>query len=440
MKNESQLLPRQFGLLTAVSLIVGQTIGVGIFLTPAGMAKTIGSPFWLAAIWLTMGLMTLCGALCYAELAARFPAAGGSYVYLREAFGELCAFLYGWMVLLVLDPGLTAALAVGMSGYFAYLVPLSPFEQRISAISAILLLAGVNIAGARTGARVLQVLIFLKIGTLLLIIVWGFGGRFGDWAHFTTFFARRGNSDPLIPALAGGFVSAFFAFAGWWEVSRVAGEIKEPEKNLPRALTLGVGLITLIYLATSAVFFYLVAPEQVTNDTTFAAQAGEILFGKLGGQIFAAAVVVSVLGTLTAYLMVSPRVYYAMANDGLFFQSIARLHPLLRTPHRAILIQTLLASVLILTGSFNDIISYFFFVVVLFVALAVVGLFRLKKRDPNFSGYRTAFFPLPPIVFLLLSALVLILIALNNPLQTVIGAAVVLLGIPIYFLFFRRKI
>ena len=426
-------LKRQFGLWTAVALIVGQVIAVGIFLTPAGMAKSVGSPFWLLIIWLVVGLMTLSGALCYAELAARFPEAGGSYVYLREAYGRVPAFLYGWMVLLVLDPGLTAIFGVGLAGYAGYLIDLSPVGKQILAISVIAIVGLINISGARIGANFLKALTVLKIGTLLFIIVYGFAGGFGDWNNFKPFFAVPSDT---FGAFAGGIVGAFFAFAGWWEVTRVAGEIENPERNLPKALVIGVAAITLIYIATSAVFFYLVPVAAVTNDETFAAQAGEALFGRTGGVVFALIVMVSVLGTLVAYLLVSPRVYYAMARDDLFFKSFGEPHPRFNTPHRATIVQIILASILILLGNFEQILSYFFFVVVAFIALAVAGLFRIHGRE--FAGYKTIFYPLTPLFFLTITTFVLLLIAMRNPVHSFLGAAVVLLGVPVYYLLFKK--
>lgn len=427
-------LKRQFGLRTAIALIVGQVIAVGIFLTPAGMAKSVGSPFWLFAIWLVMGAMTLSGALCYGELASRFPEAGGSYVYLREAFGKLFAFLYGWMVLLVLDPGLTAIFGVGIAGYANYLVPLSPSGQKILAVSVVLIVSLINILGAKIGAGLLKVLTVLKIGTLLFIIAYGFFGGFGDWNNFTPFFAVPTDA---FGAFAGGIVGAFFAFAGWWEVTRMSGEIENPKLNLPKALAFGVIAITLIYILTSAVFIYLVPVLSVTNDETFAAQAGEALFGRTGGIVFASIVIISVLGTLVAYLMVAPRVYYAMARDGLFFESFGEPHKKFNTPHRAISVQMILAFLLILSGTFEEILSYFFFIVVAFIALTVAGLFRIHKRE--FDGYKTLLFPLTPIFFLLVTTLVLLMIAMRNPKQSFLGVVVVLLGIPVYYLIFNKN-
>lgn len=427
-------LKRQFGLWTASALIIGQVIAVGIFLTPAGMAKSVGSPFWLFAIWLIVGLATLCGALSYAELAARFPEAGGPYVFLREAYGKMTAFLFGWVVLLVIDPGLTAAFAVGLAGYAAYLYPLSPAGQIVLAMSVVIIVGLINIRGAKLGAGVLRVLIAVKVGVLVFLILFGFLGGNGDWNNFVPFFETPKD---WTAALAGGFIGAYFAFAGWWEVARLAGEIKNPVKNLPKALVIGVSAITVLYLLTSAVFYYLVPVAKVGDETTFAAQAGEALFGPVGGSVFAAIVIISVLGTIFAYLMASPRVYYAMAKNGLFFPSFKNLHPKWETPHRAILIQMTLACLLILSGSFNQIVSYFFFVAIVFVGITVAGLFVIRKT--SFEGYSTPLYPLTPIIFLMVTAIVSVMLLIQNPFESLTGAAIVVAGIPVYFLIFRGR-
>lgn len=430
-----QKLPRRFGLWTAIAVIIGQVIGVGIFLTPASMAKAVGSPFWLLVVWLVMGIMTLSGALCYGELASRFPEAGGSYVYLREAYGKTVGFLYGWMVMLVLDPGLTAAFAVALAGYASYFVPLSPAGKQVLAISSVAVLGAVNILGAGLGANFLRFLTVLKIGTLVFLIAYGFLGGFGNWANFS--FGAQGNSDLSLVTFAGGFVGAFFAFAGWWEVSRITGEIENPEKTFPKALTIGVLSILIIYILTSAVLLYLVPVTQVATDETVMAEAGQVMFGTLGGGVFAAVIIISIIGTILAYLMVSPRVYYAMAGDGLFFRTFGDLHPRFKTPHRATLIQIVLAAVLILLGNFNQIISYFFFVVVFFLGLTVAGLFIFRKQEAG--GYKVPFYPVTPIFFLILTAVVLLMVGMRNPLESFLGVGIVLLGIPACAMFFKNK-
>ncbi len=433
-------LKRQIGLRTATALVVGEVIAVGIFLTPAGMAKSLGSPLWVLIVWLVMGGMAVCGALCYGELAARYPQAGGSYVYLREAFGRPLAFLYGWMALLVMDPGLTAALAVGLAGYVGYIANLSPTATKAVAIAAIVLMAVINIRGVRLGAWLMRWLTGLKLGLLFFLLLWGFGFQLGNWSNFTPFIAQRPQSAALLPALAGGLVAAFFSFGGWWDVTKLAGEVREPGRTLPRALLYGVLIVTLVYILTSAVFFYLVPLESVTSGETFAAQAGEVLFGRQGAQVFSGIVIITVAASLAALIMAAPRVYFAMARDGLFIPSVASLHPRFGTPARAIALHALLASLLVALGSFNDIISYFIFVVVIFIALTVGALLVLRRRQLERPVYQTPGYPFTPIVFLLLVGVLLFLLGSNRPKESLLGVGVVALGVPVYYLLFARKV
>jgi len=435
----SSELKRQIGIRTATALVIGEVIAVGIFLTPAGMAKALGSPLWLLVVWLVMGAMALCGALCYGELAARYPEAGGGYVYLREAYGPAIAFLYGWMAFLVMDPGLTAALAVGLASYAGYGLGMSPLGLKALAIATIILVAAINIRGVRLGAWLIRWLMILKLGLLGFIMVWGFGFQLGNWSNFTPFVAQRANSAPLIGALAGGLIGAFFSFGGWWDLSKLAGEVRNPTRTLPRAMTYGVIIVTLVYILTSAVFIYLVPLGQVTSGETFAAQAGEVLFGRVGGQVFSLVVVVAMLGSLVAFVMSAPRVYFAMARDGLFIQAAASIHPRFGTPARAIALQAFLASLLVALGTFNEIVSYFIFVVVVFIALTVAALFPLRRRERNRVGYLTPGYPVTPVVFLLLILLLLVLLGSNNPWQAFLGVAVVALGLPVYYFIFRPK-
>jgi len=432
-------LRRQIGVWTAAALIVGEVIAVGIFLTPAGMAKALGSPMWLLVVWLTMGAMALCGALCYGELSARYPEAGGGYVYLREAYGPAVAFMYGWMAFLVMDPGLTAALAVGLATYAGYGLKLSPLGIKIVAVVTIIAVALINMRGVRLGAGFIRTLAFLKLGLLAFVFLWGIGFQLGDWSNFTPFVSRSTNSTPLIGALAGGMVGAFFSFAGWWDLGKLAGEVKNPAHTLPRALTYGVIIITIVYVLTSLNFVYLVPLNQVTSGETFAAQAGEVLFGRAGGLIFSLIVVVAVLGSITAVVMSAPRVYFAMARDGLFVPSVAVLHNRYATPARAIALQAVLASVLVAAGNFNEIVSYFIFIVVVFIGLSVAALFKFRREDANGVRFLTPWFPVTPIVFLVMIAALLVLLAANNPTQAFLGVAVVSLGLPVYLILYRNK-
>jgi len=433
------VLRRQLGLLAVTALVVGEVVAIGIFLTPAGMARSLGSPFWLLIVWLLMGSMALSGALCYGELAARAPEAGGGYVYLREAYGSAVSFLYGWKCMLVMDPGITAALAVGLASYVGYALGLAGASLKLIAIGTILLLAAINIAGLRFGSGLMQWLTALKLGALGLLAVLALVTRAGQWSNFVPFVAQRPGSDPLPGALAPALVGAFFAFGGWWEISKLAGEARDPARTVPRALAIGVSIITAIYILTSAVFLYLVPLDRVTSGETFAAQAGEALFGAAGGKVFALIVIVAVLGSLLGLLMALPRVYYAMARDGVFFKSVGVVHPRFGTPARAIVIQAAVASVYVALGTFNQIIAYFVFVTVLFVGLTVAGLFRIRRRSPA-SVYRTWGYPVTPALFLVLVVVLLVLLAGHNPLQAGLGVAIVALGAPVYVFLFRRPL
>src|SRR5258705_4745894 len=256
------------------------------------MAHAVGSPFWLLVVWLLMGAMALSGALCYGALAARFPEAGGGYVYLREAYGPGVAFLYGWKCLLVMDHGITALLAAALASYLGYAAGLSGPALKAVAMGAVLILAGLSVLGVRLGARVMQWLMVLKVGALGVIGVFALALHAGSWSHFVPFVAQRAGSDPLPGALAPAMIGGFFAFGGWWEIAKLGGEAKDPARTMPRALALGVIVVTAIYVFTSAVFLYLVPLEQVTSGETFAAQAREARFGPSGGGLFSAVVVV----------------------------------------------------------------------------------------------------------------------------------------------------
>jgi len=432
-------LQRHLGVRAMAALVVGEVIAIGIFLTPATMARSVGSPLWLLVVWLLMGAMALSGALCYGALAARFPEAGGGYVYLREAYGPGVAFLYGWKCLLVMDPGITAVLAAALASYVGYALGISGIGLKGVAVGSVLILAGVSMLGIRLGARVMQWLMILKIGALALIAVLALALQAGNWSHFVPFIAQRPGSDPLPGALAPAMIGGFFAFGGWWEITKLSGEAKDPARTMPRALALGVLAVTAIYILTSAVFLYLVPLERVTSGETFAAQAGEALFGPAGGQIFAAIVIVAVLGSLFALLMALPRVYYAMARDGVFFKAVAVVHPRFGTPVRAVAVQAAFASLLVVFGTFQQILSYFIFVTVGFLALTVAGLLVLRRRD-GAAAYRIPGYPVTPLLFLILVAVLLVLLAGHDPLQATLGVGIVALGAPVYWLAFRGRL
>jgi APA family basic amino acid/polyamine antiporter len=408
-------------------------IAIGIFLTPAGMAKSLGSPFWVLVVWLLMGGMALCGALCYGALAARYPEAGGGYVYLREAWGPRVAFLYGWKCLLVMDPGVTAALAAGLAAYAAVIVPLTGAERTAVAVAALLAVAGANILGLRIGGGLLRLLTVLKLGVLGALVAWGFASGAGDASHFVPFVAQRPGSAPFLAGFAGAMMAAFYSFGGWWEATKISGEVRDPERTMPRALVLGVAIVTVVYMLVSMTFIYLVPVQAVTSGETFAAQAGAVLFGPAGARLLAGAVVVSVLGGIAAVVLVYPRLYYAMARDGAFLPAMARLHPRFGTPARAIALQAVVASVLAASGTFEEIVAYFIFVSVAFIGLTVAGVYVLARRPAEAARMRsTPGYPVTPAVYLALTLALLGLLVASRPAQSLVGVAVVALGLPVY--------
>ncbi len=429
-------LARRFGLATATALIVGEVIGAGIFLTPARMAKQLDSPLLLLIVWVVMGSSAIGGAICFGALAARFPRAGGGYVYLKHAYGPRMAFLYGWLSLLVTDPGVTAAMAAGLSDYVGYLAPLSIWGKRATAAAALIVVATVNLSGAALGSGVLRALAALKLGLLGFLVFWGFAMGAGHWSNLALMVERGPTAAPIVPALAGAFIAAFVSFGGWWDASKLAGEIKDPERTLPRALLLGVLIVTVVYIALSAVFLYLVSPARTDSEQGFAALAGEALFGRAGGVVFAVIVIVALLGSLAAVFMAFPRVYYAMARDGLFFPSVAAVHPRSGVPVRAVALQAVLGVALVLTGSFEQILNYFMAPTLIFLVLTVATVFLFRKGSPPLE---TPGFPLAPLVFLVPTALLIVAVVVGDPVRSLVGLLVVAAGVPVSAWVVRRR-
>jgi len=412
----------------ATCLIVGQVVGIGIFLTPAEMAQGLGAPGLVLAMWALMGLLALTGALCYGELSSRFPEAGGAYVYLREGFGEEAAFLFGWMCLLVMDPGITAALATGLADYLVYLLPGAP--PKALAVGAILTLAALTALGTRLAAGALVALTALKLSVLAVIVIWGFARAEAAAVSGLLSFDRYPGAPDLVVALAGGFVAAFFSFGGWWEAARMAGEVRDPRRTLPLSFVAGVTLVTLVYVLTSAVFMALVPLLEAGTATAFAARVGERLFGTAGGTVLSLAVSVSVAGSLAAVLLGCPRTYLALGRDGLFPRRLARLHPTLGTPLLAIAVQASLACGLVVLGTFADIVAYFVFATVAFVAASVAALYRLPP--PPHGVFATPFRRVTPAFFVGLCLVLLLLLLAGKPVQALLGVVVVATGIPAY--------
>jgi basic amino acid/polyamine antiporter, APA family len=433
MHQQTKQERRQLGLPAAVAVVTGEAIALGIFLTPAAMAKSLGSPLLLGLVWLGVALMAMCGALSYSELAIRFPESGGEYVYLRAGYGEQVAFLYGWTSSIVMYPGVAAALAVGSAPYVAQLLPSG--TPGLAFVPALLLciFGAINFIGTRFSAAVMSFVNGFKLLILFALVAWAMASGHAHVANLMPFSVRRSGSDALFPAIAGGVMSAFFSFGGWWEASKIAGEIRNPKRTLPLAFVGGVAIVTVIYLLISASFLAVLPIDRVTSNTAFVAQFGGVLFGDAGARVLSACVLVCVCGGMTAITMAAPRVCYAMAQTGAFFPAFGKLHPRFGTPANAVLLQTGLALAVLLLGAFDRVLSYIIFSAVLFLALAASTLFRL--REP----VRGWWFPIAPISFIVLSVLVALLILMHNPLPALIGVAIVLCGVPFRRFFLPRQ-
>lgn len=421
---------RQMGLTGTIAVVIGESIALGIFLTPAAMAKSLGSPMLLTAVWCGMGLIAMCGALCYSELAVRFPLAGGEYVYLREGYGSRVAFLYGWMSAAVMDPGLAAALAMGATPYIFSMLGLSQ-QVRLWIPALILIgLAAINYVGTRLSRRAMATANLLKIAVLLCLVIWAWISRHATVSNILPFAQRRVGSEPIFAAVAGATVSAFFSFGGWWEAGKIAGEVRNPRRNLPLAFTCGVLLVTAVYLLISFAFLSVVPLNRIVSNTAFVAQFGEALFGSLGGRILSGCVLLSVLGGMMAMTMAAPRVYYAMAKDGAFFSIFGRLHPRFGTPANAVLLQTALALLVLCFGAFDRILSFIIFSAICFLVLSAASLFRLKEPVKRW------WYPIAPILFLFGCGVINLLILMHDPLPALLGLLVVLCGDPVRRFFF----
>jgi len=425
---------RQFGLAATLAIVVGESIALGIFLTPATMAKSLGSPLLLALVWMGMALMAMCGALCYSELAIRFPESGGEYVYLRAGYGDRIAFLYGWMSSIVMYPGVAAALAVGASAYVAQVLPISPNAMVFVPASILCIFGAINFVGTRLSASLMTFINIFKLVILFALVGWAAVSGHAHLSNLTPLVQRRPGSEALVPAIAGAIVSAFFSLGGWWEASKIAGEVRDPRRTLPLAFLGGVSLVTLIYLLISAAFLAVLPIEQITSNTAFVAQFGEALFGAAGARLLSLCVLVCVFGGLAALTMASPRVTCAMAQTGAFFSSFGEMHARFGTPANAILLQTGLSLCVLFLGAFDRVLAYIIFSAVLFLALAASTLFRMK--DP----VRAWWFPAAPIVYIAFSIVVGLLILVHNPLPALIGVAIVLCGLPVHQLLTARQV
>jgi APA family basic amino acid/polyamine antiporter len=453
-KSESQpSLVRGLSLMDSVLLLTGGIIGAGVFLTPKDIAAVLHTPSLFIGIWAVGGAITMLGCLAFAELGAIYPEAGGQYLYLREAYGDFIAFLYGWMVFTVYNTGGIAALAVGFGAYLAPVVPglgnPAPIlavgswvltRPQVLALICIAVLTAVNVYGLRRGAILQDVsswMKFLAIGAFLLLgIFWGKG----SWSNFSAaaYAPQALNPRALAPALGLALIAVFWGYDSWTYIGWVAGEVKHPQRTIPRSLVLSILIVATIYVLMNVLYLYAMPISEIAQHETIARASAERLFSPAAGVWISAMIALSSFGATSAAILSGARVYYAMAADGLFFRRMGTIHPRWRTPAFSLIVQGIWASILTLSGRYDQLFTYAIFMGVLASCLTVGGLFILRRKRPQTARpFRCTGYPWVPALYVLVSGAWALNTLFERPLESLGGTLIVLLGVPGY-LYWKR--
>lgn len=455
-------LVRKLGLLDATTLLVGSMIGSGIFIAPSLMAKNVAAPGIFLGLWLLGGAFTLLGAVAYGELAAMMPEAGGQYAFLRRAFGPLYGFLYGWTLFLVIQSGFCAAVSIAFAKYLGlflpfigervevlHLGPLRLSSAQLVAVAVIAALTLINTRGVEAGARVQNLFTVTKLAALGLLIALGFALGHRHGASFSNFLPLWSTDVPQVAgAVQAGFLAALgvavskalFAYDAWNTVTFAAAEIRDPGRNLPRALIYGTLVTTLAYTGAAAVYLYLVPLGKMAAvpENRIAAEVARLLFGQVGTVLIAAAILISTFGCVNGMILGGARVLYAMAGDGLFLRSAGRLNGR-GAPHVALWLLGAWSAVLALSGRYDDLLTYTTFASLLFNAGTVAALYMLRRRMPQAERpYRALGYPITPLLYILVAVLFVGYIVLGDPRSSLLGLGLVLLGLPVYYVIRRR--
>ena len=429
-------LARRLGLFDATMIVMGGIVGSGIFMNPYVVARQVHTPFLILGAWVLGGLIALAGAFIYAELAALRPEVGGQYAYLRDAFHPAAAFVYGWGLLLVTQSGGMAAVSVTFARYVLELTGLGVGETAL-AVAALVLLTAINCLGVRAGATVQGGLMVLKIGAVLGLVAAG-------WllvppvASVSPAILDRPPSFGLVTAMGAALVPVLFAYGGWQTSSFVAAELRRPERDLPRGLLLGVAGVIVLYLAVNTVCLRALGPEGLAATTTPASTVMRLALGERGGRLIAAGIAISTLGFLSQGILTAPRVYYAMAEDGVFFRAVGLLHPRTLVPIVAIALQGLAAAVIAVSGRYEQILNYVVSVDFIFFGATGASLFVFRRRQGPAASFRTPGHPATTVFFVAACFLVVINTVYSYPANTVIGLTILLAGVPIFFMWRRR--
>src|SRR5258706_9240171 len=436
-------LPRTLGLWSSVGIVVGITIGSGIFRSPAGIARLAPSPLVMMGLWIAGGVVTLCGALSLAEIAAALPQTGGIYAYIREAWGRQAAFLFGWAELVLIRASALGGIAVVFGEYLLRSFGIDPVEHVLVArglsAGAIAFAAAVNIRGASIGALIVGVATWAKFAALMLLVIASFalgGGHGASLAHLSA-----PSAGPLAVGSMGlALVSILWAYDGWADLSFASGEVKDPARNLPRAIILGTIAIIVLYVATNVAYLYVNPIEKVAQSRLVAADTMLALFGRIGVVLVSIFVMISSFSSLNGSMLASPRVFFAMADDGLFFKTIAKVHPRYKTPYIAIILAAVLGMALVLSRSFEALTDTFVLAIWPFYALGVAAIYRLRRLRPDLARpYRAIGYPVVPAIFVIAVAGFVLNSLVHDPVPTGITFALILAGVPVYYIAFGAR-
>jgi APA family basic amino acid/polyamine antiporter len=426
-------LPRKLSLLDSLSIVVGIVIGGGIFLVPNLVARNLTSSTSILSVWIFAGIVSFFGALACAELGAAFPSTGGQYVFLREAYGPLGGFLCGWTMFLVARTAQVSWLAVTLSLYVSYFVPLNPILSKLVGVASILIFAAINYRGVSAGALVQKSFTLAKVAGLLIII--------GSALFF------RGSVAASTPAVAMPFsfthfgvalIACLLAYDGWVQMSFVAGEIKNPNRNILLALALGVGACIAIYMLANVAYMHVLSIPEIAASDHVGASAAERVLGAAGGSLVALIILLSIIGAMNGCFLTSPRIYFAQARDGLFFAKFAEVHQRFQTPAFAIAAQAVWSIVLLLSGTYETLMDYAMFALWVFYGLMVLGVILLRRNRPDLTRpYRMWGYPVTPLLFLAVTLYFVGNTLITRPWPSLAGLALIATGVPVYF-FWRR--
>jgi APA family basic amino acid/polyamine antiporter len=431
-------LTRAIGLPQAAAIVIGTIIGTSIFVQPSEITREVPTITGILVAWSLAGLLTFIGALVCAELASAFPHTGGVYVFLREAFSTRVAFMWGWANFWSIHSGIIAAISMVCARYIAYFVEMSALQQQLTAAAVIALISAINYVGVRTGTTVQTAITAAKLLAVIALLLGGLalsGSGGGDPWRLSLGELTAVPLDRMLLGIGAGL----FAFGGWHMVTYTAGETTDPVRTLPRALTVGVAVVTVCYIGLNAVYLYVLPLDAVRQSPRIAADVAQVLVGAGAASAVSALVVLSAFGALTGIVLAGPRMYLSMAQDGVMLPWVNAVHPTFRTPHRAIVLQAIWSAVLVLTGSYPTLFGRVIYMEWFFFALMTAGVFVLRQRPSYQPAYRMWAYPVAPILFIVASAAIVLNQLRSQPSEALFGAAVVASGWPVALWVTRRR-